>query len=156
MPRGKPWSLEEETKLKQLIALGQSLESIASQMGKTPNAIYQKCLKLGLVEEENSTATSSSITLPKELPSVEEALKILAGALKASSKASLDRVEVQRLQVVATLARTYKDLLADYIGYRQIETKLVELEAKYAELAKKAKNNAPKPNNAQMVQPTAK
>ena len=125
MPSGKPWSPKKETELKQLIALGQSPESIASQMGKTSNAIYQKCLKLGLVvEEENPTATSSSITLPKELPSVEEALKILAGALKASSKAGLDRVEIQKLQVIATLARTYKELLADYIDYRRIEHEL--------------------------------
>jgi len=43
---------------------------------------------------------------------------------------------------VATLARTYKELLADYIGYRQIEAKLVELEAKYAKLAEKAQSHA--------------
>lgn len=59
--------------------------------------------------------------------------------METASKPGLDRVEVQRLQVVATLARTYKDLLADYIGYRQIEAKLLELEAKYAKLAAKAK-----------------
>ncbi len=88
--------------------------------------------------------TTTTIKLPKELPTIEEALKILAGALRAAAEPELDRVEVQRLQVVATLARTYKDLLADYIDYRLIETKLVELEAKYAEIARKIKVGAQK------------
>jgi hypothetical protein len=44
-------------------------------------------------------------SIPKELPTVEEALKILAGALKAAGVPGLDRVEVQRLQAVARLAR---------------------------------------------------
>jgi hypothetical protein len=66
---------------------------------------------------------------------VEDALKILAGALKAAEP-GLDKVEVQRLQVVATLARTYKDILADYLNYREVEKKLVELDAKYAKLVK--------------------
>jgi len=48
----------------------------------------------------------------------------------------LDKVEAQRLQVVATLARTYKDLLADYINYYQIEAKLVEIEEKIKILLK--------------------
>jgi hypothetical protein len=79
--------------------------------------------------------------LPEELPSVEEALKILAGALKAASEAGLTRVEVQRLHLIANLARTYKELLADYIDYRGIEQKLIELEAKYARLAKDEKGD---------------
>ncbi len=68
--------------------------------------------------------------LPAELPSVEEAQRMLAGALRASVEPGLDKVEVQRLRVVATLARAYKEILADYINYRGIEAKLVELEAK--------------------------
>jgi hypothetical protein len=142
MPKGKPWSAEEEAKLKQLIDEGQTLETIAAKLGKSKQAIRRKIERLGLEvvgQKRSKRTTTSGIELPKELPSVEEALKILAGALNAASKPGLDRVEVQRLQVVATLARTYKDLLADYIGYRQIEAKLVELESKYAKLAEKAK-----------------
>ena len=112
-------------------------------MGKSKQAIIKKAERLGLEvvkqQKPRKKSLTSSLELPKELPSVEEALKILAGALKAAAQPGLDKVEVQRLQVVATLARTYKDLLADYIGYRQIEKNLVELEAKYARLAKKAK-----------------
>ncbi|MDH5687611.1 MAG: hypothetical protein OEZ48_07095 [Candidatus Bathyarchaeota archaeon] len=60
----------------------------------------------------------------------------------------MDKVEAQRLQVVATLARTYKDLLADYINYREIETRLVEMEEKYGRLASQTKGDASQPNNA--------
>jgi len=155
MPKGKPWTPEEEAKLKQMVACGENLESISTKLGKTENAVIQKCRRLGLVVEGAKRYTSSSsIPLPAELPSPEEALKMLAGALKAATQPGLDKVEVQRLQVVATLARTYDHLLANYVRYRDIEAKLVELEKKYAQLAEKAKGDAPKPNTAQMVQPS--
>jgi hypothetical protein len=128
--------------LRKSLEAGESIETIAAKLKKTPEAVLKKAKRLGLkvvVSKRRQKTTTSEIKLPAELPSVEEALKILAGALDAASKPGLDRVEVQRLQVVATLARTYKELLADYIGYRQIEAKLTELEAKYAKLAAKAK-----------------
>ena len=58
-------------------------------------------------EKSGGTTTSASLVLPEELPSVEEALRMLAVALKAACRPGLDKVKVQRLQVVATLARTY-------------------------------------------------
>jgi len=147
MPKGKPWTREQEAKLKRLVKSGLELKVIAAQLGKSEGAIRAKARNLGLEVGKNvrrQFSTSSEIALPKELPSVEEALKILAGALNAASKPCLDKVEVQRLQVVATLARTYKQLLSDYVGYREIEAKLVKLEEKYAQLTEKAEGNAPK------------
>ena len=138
--KGKPWTFEEEAKLKQLVDSSESLEVIAAKLGKSRGAVREKAKRLGLevVVGKRRQKTTTSLALPKELPSVEEALKMLAGALTAAVKSGLNRVEVQRLQVVATLARTYKELLADYIHYREIENRLVELEAKYAKLANKA------------------
>jgi hypothetical protein len=163
MPKGKPWSLQEETKLRELISTGEPIETIAAKLGKSSGAVLKKAKRLGLevvgCKRSKKTTTSILLPLPKELPSVEEALKILAGALKAAAEPGLDKVEVQRLQVVATLARTYKQLLTDYIGYREIEAKLVELEAKYAKLAQKAekaKGHASKRNTAKMVQSPTK
>jgi hypothetical protein len=69
---------------------------------------------------------------------------MLAGALKAACKPGLDKVEVQRLQVVATLARAYKDILADYVNYRSLEVELVDLRKKYDALVKKPKDDTPK------------
>jgi hypothetical protein len=119
------------------------IDVIAASLGKTVNAVYLKCRRLGLqVEEDVRGYSTSSLKLPKDLPSVEEALRILAGALQAATEAGLDKVEVQRLQVVATLARTYKDILADYLDYRGVEAQLLELREKYEHLAKKAQDNA--------------
>ena len=57
-------------------------------------------------------------------------------------------MEVQRLRVVATLPRTHKDLLADYVNYRQTEEKLVEMEEKIKCLTSQAKRDASQANNA--------
>jgi hypothetical protein len=59
---------------------------------------------------------------------------------------------------MATLARTYKELLSDYINYREIEAKLVDLEAKYARLLReqeKAKGAAAKADSAPVVPASA-
>ena len=141
--KGKPWTADEETLLKQLVDVKTPLEVMSVKLQKTSDAVIQKCRRLGLeVVGLESFRTSTSIQMPTDLPSVEEALKMLAGALRASLAPGLDKVEVQRLQVVATLARTYKEVLEDYINYRAIEVKLVELEAKYARLLEeKTKGN---------------
>jgi hypothetical protein len=117
MPRGKPWTPQEEKQLRELIQAGKSLDSIASKLGRTHGAVWMKAQRLGLevVVSNTLTTTTTSLKIPKELPSVEEALKILAAALKAAAAPGLDRVEIQRLQAVATLARTHKELFADYV-----------------------------------------
>ena len=141
--KGKPWTVDAENKLRQLLSEGVGVDSVAAQLGKTRDAVIKKAGRLGLEVVGYSPRTTTSLKLPAQLPSVEEALKILASALCASAESGLDKVEVQRLQVVATLAKTYKELLADYINYRQIETKLLEMEDKYARLLeKKAKSPA--------------
>jgi hypothetical protein len=146
--KGKPWTGEEEKKLRELINKGASAEAIAGNLGKSKNAVYQKCLDLGLKlkEEAIPTHTSSSLKLPKDLPSLEETLRILAAALKVSKQSGLDRVEVQRLQVTANLAKTYEELLDSYVQYRKIEAKLIEMEEKYERLAAQAESNTPKPD----------
>lgn len=137
--KGKPWPKKELEKLVELVEAKQPLDVIAAQFpDRSEGAIKLKIRRLGLeVVVRNSCVgtTTSKLRIPEELPSVEDALKILAGALKTAAKSGLDKVEVQRLKVTATLAKTYKELFADYVHYREIEAKLVELEAKYAKLA---------------------
>lgn len=154
--KGKLWTIEEEQKLRELIQAGDNANVIAAKLNKTDGAIYEKARRLGLrviMTQSRRKTMTSEIQLPAELPSVEEALKILAGALQTAAKPDLTRVEVQRLEATATLARTYKDLLADYIDYRGIEAKLVELEGKYAQLAQGTKNNAPLADKPVQTQP---
>jgi hypothetical protein len=155
--KGKLWTIDEEQKLRELIQAGDNANLIAAKLGKTEHGVYEKARRLGLrviITNSKRKLTTHEIQLPPELPSVEEALKILAGALKEAAKPDLNSVEVQRLQVTATLARTYKELLADYIDYRGIESKLVELEGKYAQLVQGTKSNVPTPDRPVQTQPT--
>lgn len=65
-----------EKELRELVAVRKSIAVIASALETTVDAVYLKCRRLGLqVEEDARRYTSSSIKFPKELPSVEEALK---------------------------------------------------------------------------------
>jgi hypothetical protein len=155
MPKGKPWTNEDEEKLKQLTGAGEKADSIAAKLGKTPEAVIQKARRMNIEVEETKhyQLTSSSVQLPADLPTPEEALRILAGALKAATQPGLNRIEVQRLQVLSRIARAYDFLLSNFIQYRQIETKLVELERKYAQLIQRKKNNAPARNDTIPAQP---
>ena len=135
MPKGKPWTKAEVEKLRSLVEHKQSWEVMAAQLKRTPDAVKKKCKRLGLeVVGAKGYRTTTSLKLPKELPSVEESLKILAAALKSVAHSGLDNTKIQRLHVVDTLSNG--NLLANFMRYRDIEKRLVESEAKYARLAR--------------------
>jgi hypothetical protein len=144
VPKGKPWTVDEEKRLRRFLEAKDPLDVIAAKLKKSPEAVRKKIERLGLEVVDPKAYRTTTLEIPKELPTVEEALKILAGALKAATHPGLDKVEVQRLQTVATLARTYKDLFSDYVDYRGIERELIELRAKYEDLVKKTQNPAPR------------
>lgn len=145
MTKGIPWTVEEEIELKKLIDNKASLQLIAATLKRTPSAILLKCQRLGLVPTDY--VTKNPLQLPEELPSVEDTLKELAGALKAAKEPGLNKVEVQRLQAIATLARTYKEILADFINYREIEMRLKDMEERYAASSEAtSQDNASRPN----------
>ena len=96
----------------------------------------------------DSCPTSSTVVLPEDLISAEDALKMLVGALKMACAPGLSKVEVQRLQVVANLARVYSEKLQEYLDLRGLEKRLFELEGKYAELAKKTLAKKAKGNSS--------
>jgi hypothetical protein len=130
--KGKPWTVEEEKQLKALAEAQNPVEAIAIRLKKTPDAIMKKCNRLGIeVVGSRRLKTTTSISMPKDLLSVEETLQILAGALTESCKPGLDKVEAQRLQVISTLARNYEVLLTNFVHYRDIEVRVVEMEKKY-------------------------
>jgi len=143
--RGKQWTIEEEKQLRELVDSGANLNVVASKMGRSRAAIKMKMHRLGLEvvvqEPTDLRTTTSTVVLPEELVSAEDALKMLVGALKMACAPGLSKVEVQRLQVVANLARVYSEKLQEYLDLRGLEKRLFELEGKYAELAKKAKGN---------------
>lgn len=146
MPKGKPWSVDDERKLKEWFKSGIKDFSILSSSfdGKySPNAVYQKLLDLGLISKEEEVrkkrpSSSTALKLPAELPSVEETLKTLAAALKALETSRLEKSEVLRLRGIISGCKIYKELFADFLNYRELEQRLIELEGKYAALVKKA------------------
>lgn len=71
--KGKPWTVEEETQLRELVKERHFLPAIAERMKKPEEAIRQKIRRLGLevVEQSRSVcSTTSMISLPKELLSI--------------------------------------------------------------------------------------
>jgi hypothetical protein len=86
VPKGKPWTKEEEQTLIKLVGQSKIVDVIAKVLGKTENAVYIKVRRLGLrVEEESETnrLSSSRSKLPGELPSIETVMKRLSAALSA-------------------------------------------------------------------------
>ena len=155
MTKGKPWDINEERQLRQLVEEGKSIDEICKLMVKTRDAVLSKAYNLDLKiqqkekEEDKRPRTprllSSSFQLPAELPSVEEALKTLTAALKALEQPGLDQAEVLRLRSIISGVKIYKEIFADYFNYCELEERLMELEGQYAELAKtkKPQTNAP-------------
>lgn len=141
--KGKPWDINEERKLRQLVEEGKSVDEICRVMVKTRDAVLSKMYGLGLKqqkEEDNGRVQrrlSSSFQLPEELMSVEEALKKLSAALMALETPGLDQAETLRLRSIISGVKVYKEIFADYLNYRELEERLVELERKYGDLFRK-------------------
>jgi len=87
MPKGKPWTVELEKQLRELVESGKSAAKIAVVLEKSYASVSSKIKRLGLrVEDDDGLSgslLSSTLVLPKDLPSVEEALLKVAAAMKA-------------------------------------------------------------------------
>jgi hypothetical protein len=142
MTKGKPWDISEIRQLRELVEEGKSVEEISRIMVKTLDSIKQKMFDLKLKEKRVHCGTavfSSSLELPKDLPSIEESLRTLSAALKALETPGLDQSEVLRLRGIISGIKIYKEIFADYLNYSELERRLAELERKYAERSKSKK-----------------
>ena len=140
MVKGRPWEINEIRQLRQLVDEGKNVEEISRLMVKTLDSIKQKMFDLKLKEKRvdgGASVFSSSLKLPEELPSIETALKKLSAALSALETSGLDQSEVLRLRGIIAGVKIYKEIFADYLDYRGLEERLVELEGKYESLIKK-------------------
>ena len=136
-PKSYYWTREEERKLVEYWRQGvRNPEVLADRLGRKLEGVKKKLSRLGLVvePEKRGGPTTTELEMPGELPSVEEALKLLVAAMEALQKPGLSRAEVSRLRSIIQAVRTYKELLADYMDYRGIEAELIELEAKFGKL----------------------
>jgi hypothetical protein len=141
--KGKPWTVEEEKQLRQMLQEHKSVRSIAKILGKTRDCIRMKIVRLGLEvvvqpEKNQRTTTTAKLVVPGELFSVEEVMKELHSAVAGLKTPGLDKTEVIRLRGIIAGCKVYKEMLADYLDYCGLEAELLELREKYAELAKKS------------------
>jgi hypothetical protein len=73
-------------------------------MNKSHQSVQKKIVRLNLkVVHGIHRTTSTRLSIPDDLPSVEEALKILCAALTALQKGGLDQAEVLRLYLLTLM-----------------------------------------------------
>jgi hypothetical protein len=152
----KRWKRAEEKQLieefKRAGCSREAIPKLAKRFNRSEEAILKKLQRLGLNVVGAKFEMTTTIEQVKDLPSLQEVLKIVAGALKKATEPGLGKTELQRLDTIATLYKAYVDGLERFVRYREIEAKLEELEEKYRELAEeKAKSDASKRNSAKMV-----
>jgi len=146
---GKPWTLEEEKRCKEMLEAGESLDAISGELGRNRDAIMVKAKRLGWKLPAASAHTITMLELPEELVDPEEALKVLLAALNASKQAGLDKIEVQRLMAIATLARTYNDLWKDYERLQEVEKKMAGISQRLKALEMMSEEKAPAASDAE-------
>jgi len=153
----KTWkAVEEKTLIDEFKKAGGSpivISKLAKRFNRSPEAVAKKLGRLGLNVVGAKIEVTTTIEKVKNLPSLEEVLKLVAGALQKATEPGLGKTELQRLSTIADLYKAYVDGLERYVQYRKIEERLVELEKKYGDLAKeKTKDHASKRDSAQLVQ----
>ena len=130
--KGKPWTREQEKQLRELVADGKDVNEISGVMEKSYASVAAKMKRLNITREDNNRDPAgsqllSTLELPVDLPSIEEQMLVLAGALKELQKGSLDKTDVMRLRSLIVGVKAYKELFADYVNYRALEVKVEEL-----------------------------
>ena len=79
--------------------------------------------------------------MPEDLPSVETVLKTAAAAMAGLETPGLSKTEVMRLRALIQSAAVYQVRIAEYIDYRRIEAKLIDLDEKYERLVRERRKN---------------
>ena len=143
--KGKQWSADQEKQLRGLVESGKSAAKIAVIMEKSYASVSAKIKRLGLhVEDDDGLSgnlLSSTLVLPKELPSVETVLKTAAAAMAGLETPGLSKTEVMRLRALIQSAAVYQVRIAEYMDYRRIEAKLIDLDEKYERLVRERRKN---------------
>ncbi len=150
MTKGKPWPNEDERLLRDLFSSGiTDLDVLVAKFSEkyTREGVRQKLISFGMLKEQSRHCRkkepfrTSKLEVPTDLPTIETTLKIIGAAMLKIVEGGLRKEEVQNLQILASLAKTYKETYAEYADYRGLEDRVIEAEAKYAELVKKTSKN---------------
>ena len=90
--------------------------------------------------------------MPEELISLEDALKKLVAVMTALETIGLSKTEIMRLRSLIQTSCLYQKRIAEYIDYRGLEKRLIELTEEYEALAKRAQDRAEKAEEAFKMQ----
>jgi hypothetical protein len=144
MTRGKLWTVDEERELRQMVEAGCNAYEISAKLKRAPNAIYEKAKRLGLnviISAKKRKIITTNLSMPKDLYSVEEELKVLAAAVDALKTPDLSASEVSRLRGIISGADIYIGRFSEYVNYRRLENELLKVREelrRYADCAKAA------------------
>jgi hypothetical protein len=98
------------------------IDRIVLEFGMSFDSVKAKIRRLGLEEEDpKNLSMSSSCELPKELFTVEQALMMLAKAMKVLEQGGLDKNEILRLRSLVQACKIYQDKFSEYVDYRTLE-----------------------------------
>lgn len=128
---GTHWSKEEERKLTDMLAAGMSPETIAKELGRSILAVKCKAKRMRRDDDAEGPPLASSLTdkLPSsEILTHEQVLKVLAAALEKGKESGLDSLEINRLNTLANLARTYDSILEKFERWVEIEERIRRIE----------------------------
>jgi len=142
LPKGKPWTRDQEKRLQEFVKAKVSPETIARELEISVGSVLQKMRRLGLEVVVNAARhnTTTTCDLPKDLFTVEQILLFLARAVKSLEQQGLEKDEILRLRSLIQGCRVYQDKFAEYVNYRRIEEDLMELRKEVAALRSRAEN----------------
>ena len=133
------WTRKEERKLLDLFKGGlTNPKSLAKELGRTPGAIQKKLERLGVVvvKKLQKSKTTTSVPLSNDLLTHEQALLVLAGAIKKAGEPGLDKLEIMRLRILIDAAKTYDSVLEKFEKWVEIEERMMEMDKQIEELQK--------------------
>jgi len=132
------WTREEKAKLLKLVKKGiTDFDVLAKELDRKPSAVEKKLKRVGVVVGKNRRQkTTTTAIKSKGLLTHEQALKVLAGALEALRKSGQDKLELQRLRILVDAVHTYDGVLEKFEKWTEIESRLLEMDKKIAELQK--------------------
>jgi hypothetical protein len=137
------WTREQEAKLLELVKKGITDFVLAKELDRKPLAVKRKLQRIGVVVGTNRRQKTTTTTIKsKGLLTHEQALKVLAGALEALRKSGQDKLELQRLRILVDAVHTYDSVLEKFERWTEIESRLLEMDKKIAELQKAKTSNA--------------
>jgi hypothetical protein len=130
MTRRKPWSVEEERRMKELLESGSNARQVAVSLGKSFEGVRQKMFRLGLREKslpELAHSGSSNLPVSRLLPTLEEALIDLYDAIRGLKQPGLSEADVERLRSVILGIKVYKECYVELRRFREAEDRIMEL-----------------------------